>query len=50
MSPENGINLNIVNYFPLEEYVNKIHLSDYLLSHMEETNKNFDTFFKQLKE
>lgn len=50
MAPENGINLNKVPYFSLEEYVHKIHLTDDLLYHMEDTNQEFDTFFKRLKE
>ena len=48
MGPENGINLNEVNYFPITDYVKKIHLHDYLLEHMEETNQEFDKYFRYL--
>ncbi len=49
MAPDKGINLNEVNYFSLEEYVNKIQLNDNVLFHMEESNKEFDCFFNKLK-
>lgn len=48
MGPENGINLNEVNYFPIEEYAKKIRLTDILLEHMEDTNNEFDKYFKTL--
>lgn len=50
MGPENGINLNEVSYFPMEDYVKKIHLNDYLLEHMEETNHEFDKYFRHLSQ
>ena len=48
MGPENGINLNEVTYFPLEEYIKKINLKDNLLYHMEETNQELDKYFALL--
>ena len=49
MGPKNGINLSEVTYFPLEEYVKKIHLKDELLEHMEDTNQEFTEYFNKLK-
>ena len=49
MGPENGINLNEVEYFPIEEYIKRIHLKDALLEHMEETNQDFTEYFNKLK-
>lgn len=48
MGPTNGINLAKVKYFSIEEYVNKIKLTDNLLNHMEETNKEFDKYLQKL--
>lgn len=48
MKPENGINLNKFDYFPLEEYVRRIKVEDYVLEHMEETNKEFDGYLSTL--
>lgn len=48
MKPENGINLNKFDYFPLEEYVRRIKIEDHVLEHMEETNKEFDTYLSTL--
>lgn len=48
MKPENGINLNKFDYFPLEEYVRRIKVEDYVLEHMEETNKEFDEYLSTL--
>ncbi|MBQ8192510.1 MAG: Fic family protein [Bacilli bacterium] len=45
---EEGMNLDYVSYFPLEEYVNKIKLSSYLLEHLENTNREFDSYMKTL--
>lgn len=50
MGPENGRNLSYISYFPIDEYVNKIKLTDYVLEHMEETCKVFDSYFKQLSQ
>ena len=44
MKIENGVNLNKFDYFPLEEYVNRITVEDFVLEHMEETNKEFDEY------
>lgn len=49
MGPKNGINLQDVSYFPIEEYVQKINLNDKLLNHMEYTNKDFTDYFNKLK-
>lgn len=41
---EFGRNLDYVEYFPLEEYIEKIDLLDDLLNHLEETSKEFDEY------
>lgn len=48
MQIENGVNLNKFDYFPLEEYVHKIKIEDFVLEHMEETNKEFDEYLSIL--
>lgn len=48
MKIENGVNLNKFDYFPLEEYVNRITVEDFVLEHMEETNKEFDEYLTVL--
>lgn len=48
MGPENGINLDKISYFPMEDYINNITLENYLLEHLEETGKNFDKYLKKL--
>ena len=49
MSPiVNGRNEDIVKYFSLEEYVDKIKLEPYVLTHLEETNKAFNDYLKTL--
>ena len=50
MGPQNGKNDAIVTYFPIEEYVDKIKLEDFILFHMEETNRQFDNYMKILKQ
>ena len=45
---EFGRNLDYVSYFSLEEYIDRIYLLDYLLSHLEETSKEFDAYLKLL--
>ena len=45
---EFGRNLDFVEYFPLEEYVDRIELLDGLLRHLEETNKDFDEYISLL--
>ena len=37
-----------INYFDLEDFVSNIHLSKNVLEHMQETNLNFDKYFKKL--
>lgn len=49
MGPENGINLNEVPYFKIEDYIKKIHLKDDLLEHMEYTNQDFTEYFNKIK-
>ena len=48
MGPKNGINPAIVEYFPLEEYVDRIKIKDDVLFHLEDTNKEFDKYLKYL--
>ena len=43
-----GRNPEYVSYFPLEEYVDKIKLNSNLLYHLEDTNKEFDSYMKKL--
>lgn len=50
MRPENGVNLERVLYFPLEEYINRITLSDEILMHSEETEENFRIYIDELKQ
>ena len=45
---EFGRNLDYVEYFSLEEYINKIDLLDDLLNHLEETSKEFDEYLSLL--
>ena len=45
---EFGRNLDYVEYFPLEEYIERIDLLDYLLNHLEETSKEFDEYVSLL--
>lgn len=46
----NGMNLDYVSYFPLEEYVDRIKLLPDLLEHLEQTNKDFDAYMHKLAE
>ncbi len=48
MGPINGINLDRVQYFNLEEYVDKIHLCKNTLYHVEDTSKEFEKYIKFL--
>ena len=48
MGPKDGINPSIVEYFSLEEYVDRIRISDDVLFHMEDTNKSFDKYLKKI--
>lgn len=45
----NNMNPNKVTYFNIFEFLSKISLSSDVLYHMEETNKEFDTYMKRLK-
>ena len=45
---EFGRNLDFVEYFPLEEYIERIDLLDDLLNHLEETSKEFDEYVSLL--
>ncbi len=48
MGPEDGMNPEKINFFSLEEYIKRIKIEDFVLEHMEETNKVFDEYFKCL--
>lgn len=50
MGPEDGRNNNEVLFFHLQDYISKIKLTDNTLFHLEETNRNFDDYFKKLSE
>ncbi|MBR3161640.1 MAG: Fic family protein [Bacilli bacterium] len=50
MGPEKGINLERVTYFNVNDYVDKIKLSNNVLYHLEETNKSFDNYINLLRE
>ena len=43
-----GMNNDYVEYFSLQEYVDKIVLLPYVLEHLEETNRNFKDYLKKL--
>ena len=42
------MNSDYIEYFDLEEYVNRIRLSKNLLSHLEETNQAFEDYMRHL--
>lgn len=44
----NGMNSDYVELFSLEEYVSRIKLLPRVLEHLEETNKEFDSYMKKL--
>ncbi len=48
MKPENGINLEKFDYFPIEEYIDRVKITDGLLRHLEDTNEKFETYIKYL--
>lgn len=48
MGPINGINLQRVKYFSLEEYIGKIHLCKETLYHVESTSNEFERYIKFL--
>lgn len=41
-------NLNKVKYFELKDYIDNIKIDPFVLEHMEETNKEFDTYMKKI--
>ena len=43
-----GMNDDYIEYFSLEEYINKIKLLPKVLEHLEETNKEFDSYMNKL--
>ena len=48
MGPINGINLERVKYFNLEDYIGKIHLCKDTLYHVESTSNEFENYIKFL--
>lgn len=44
----NRENPNKVKYFELKDYISKIRLNSNVLEHMEETNKEFDSYMKRI--
>lgn len=48
MGPVGGVNDTPVKRFYFQEYIDRIVLEDYLLKHMEETNRNFDEYMRYL--
>lgn len=48
MGPENGVNLNKFDYFSIEEYVRRIKVEDFVLEHMEDTNRKFDDYLTEI--
>lgn len=49
MGPENNVNLERVEYFPLEEYIDRIKLKSNTLYHLEDTSKEFDKYIELLR-
>ena len=45
----NGMNSDYIEYFPLEEYVDRITLLPHVLEHLEETNHSFKEYLKELR-
>lgn len=45
---ERGMNSDYVEYFPLEDYVDKIKLLPFVLEHLEDTNRDFDNYMHKL--
>ena len=43
-----GMNDDYIEYFSLEEYINRIKLLPRVLEHLEETNKEFDSYMNKL--
>ena len=44
----NGMNSEVVEYFPLEEYVDRIVLFPYILEHLQDTNHAFIDYIKKI--
>ena len=44
----NGMNDNYVDYFSLEEYVDRIILFPYVLEHLQDTNHAFIDYIKKI--
>lgn len=44
----NGMNSDYVDYFPLDDYVDRIILLPYVLEHLEETNHSFKDYIKKI--
>ena len=42
--------MELQKYFNLEEYVDKIELTDQVLAHLQSTSKSFDEYFKILSQ
>ena len=45
---KNGMNDAVVEYFPLEEYVNRIVLLPHVLEHLQDTSNDFRNYIKKL--
>ena len=43
-----GMNSDFIEYFDMEEYVDRIRLLPYLLEHLESTNRDFDDYMRKL--
>lgn len=48
MGPLNGINPNKISYFSMEEYIDRIKLETSVLEHLDDTNKEFDSYLRKL--
>jgi len=45
---KNGMNSDTIEYFSLQEYIDRISLLPFVLEHLEDTNKNFKEYIKKL--
>ena len=48
MGPNMGINTKKFDFFSLEKYIDRIKVEDFVFEHMEETNKNFNSYLETL--
>ena len=48
MGPLNGMNPNKISYFSMEEYIDRIKLETSVLEHLDDTNKEFDSYLRKL--